>query len=193
MIGGGNTAVEEALFLTNFAAKVTRGAPARSLPRREDPAGPAVQESEDRGDLGHRAARRARRRQSAQGEGRRAARTSRPARSPKCAPTACSSRSAIRRRPNSLQGQLEMKPSGYVKVAPYSTATSVPGVFAAGDVTDDIYRQAVTAAGTGLHGGAGSRALSRRAGRHAATRPNDKNSPIEGSGGAGLREWTGTS
>ena len=148
VIGGGNTAVEEALFLTNFASKVTvvhrrdRFRAEKILQDRlfKNPRISVIWDTALEEVVGSENP------LKVKGAILRNVKTG-----------AFSERLtdgifiAIGHTPASelFVGQVEMKPSGYIKTAPYSTATSVPGVFAAGDVTDDVYRQAVTAAGMG--------------------------------------------
>jgi len=148
VVGGGNTAVEEALFLTNFASKVTvvhRRDSFRAEKILQDRLfkNPKIDVIWDSGlddVLGTENPMKVNR-----------------VRIRNVKTGAVSERAvdgvfiAIGHQPASelFAGQLQMKPSGYIVTAGHSTATSVPGVFAAGDVTDDIYRQAVTAAGQG--------------------------------------------
>ncbi len=148
VIGGGNTAVEEALFLTNFASKVTivhRRDTFRAEKILQDrlfknPKVSVIWDSvlaDITGDENPLKVRRVVLRNIKTN-----ALTELPADGVFI---------AIGHRPATelVAGKVQMKPSGYVWTAPHSTATSVPGLFAAGDVMDDVYRQAVTAAGLG--------------------------------------------
>lgn len=150
VVGGGNTAVEEALFLTNFAAKVTvvhRRDEFRAERILQDRlfANPKVEVIWDHAideilgasyDGGVNVTG-ARLKNVKTGETRDLA--------------ADGVFIAIGHAPSSelFAGQLETKQGGYLVVKPGTAATAIEGVWAAGDVTDDIYRQAVTAAGMG--------------------------------------------
>ncbi|HEY1562130.1 MAG TPA: thioredoxin-disulfide reductase [Caulobacteraceae bacterium] len=148
VVGGGNTAVEEALFLTTFATKVTLVHRRDELraerilqerlfanPRIEVVWDHLVEEILCAGEPA--AVGGVKLRHAQTGEMRELA----------CDGVFI----AIGHSPASevFAGQLATRAGGYITVTPGSTATSVTGVFAAGDVTDDIYRQAVTAAGMG--------------------------------------------
>ena len=148
VIGGGNTAVEEALYLANIAKQVTlvhrRGALRAEKILQErlfaNPKIEALWNAELAEVLGHedpRTVTGARLRSTLTGD-----MTSVPVDGIFI---------AIGHVPQTelFKDQIEMKPNGYIKIAPFSTATSIPGVYAAGDVADDVYRQAVTAAGLG--------------------------------------------
>jgi thioredoxin reductase (NADPH) len=148
VVGGGNTAVEEALFLTNFASKVTvvhrRDAfrAERILQERlfRHPKIEVVWDSVV-DDIGG-----SEQPLKVTGLRLRNVKTGALTEIP-----ADGVFIAIGHSPATelFVGQIEMKPSGYIRTASHSTATSVPGVFAAGDVADEVYRQAVTAAGMG--------------------------------------------
>ena len=148
VVGGGNTAVEEALFLTNFASKVTvvhRRDEFRAEkilqerlfahPKIEVIWNNAIDEvvgaTDPMGVTGVKL------KHTDTGEIREI--------------PADGVFIAIGHAPASelFKGQLEMDGSGYLQVAPGSAGTAIKGVYAAGDVTDDVYRQAVTAAGMG--------------------------------------------
>ncbi len=150
VVGGGNTAVEEALFLTNFAAKVTvvhRKNEFRAEKILQDRlfANPkvevlwnhAVDEILGQSDGMASNVTGVRLKHTTSGELQEI--------------PADGVFIAIGHAPSSevFQGQLETKQGGYLVVKPGTTSTSVEGCYAAGDVTDDVYRQAVTAAGMG--------------------------------------------
>jgi thioredoxin reductase (NADPH) len=148
VIGGGNTAVEEALFLTNFASKVTivhRRESFRAEKIMQDrlfknPKIEVVWNSVLDGVVGTESPK------SVTGVRLKNVKTGKVSEL-----EADGVFIAIGHAPATelFKGQLEMTPSGYLITEPDSTRTSIPGVFAAGDVKDEIFRQAVTAAGMG--------------------------------------------
>jgi len=148
VVGGGNTAVEEALFLTNFASKVTvvhrrdEFRAERILQERlfHHPKIQVVWDTAVEEVLGSSDP------TSVTGVRVQNVKTGAVSEIP------CDGFFvAIGHAPSSelFKDQLETKEGGYLKVKPGTTATAVAGCFAAGDVTDDVYRQAVTAAGMG--------------------------------------------
>ncbi len=148
VIGGGNTAVEEALFLTNFASRVTLVHRRDSLRAEKilqhrllnHPKVQVIWDHELDEVLGDPAA------GGVSGARLRHARTG-ATQALDCAGVFI----AIGHSPASalVRDQLAMQDGGYVWVEPGTTRTSIPGVFAAGDLTDHVYRQAVTSAGMG--------------------------------------------
>ena len=148
VVGGGNTAVEEALFLTNFASKVTlihRRDSLRAEKIMQDrlfkhPKIEVIWNAELAEITGTEAP---------------LGVTGAVLRSTEDGSTRTIPADgvfiAIGHSPASelVKGQLDLRDGGYVVVEPGTTRTSVPGVFAAGDLTDDTYRQAITSAGMG--------------------------------------------
>ncbi|MEX1139575.1 MAG: thioredoxin-disulfide reductase [Bacteroidota bacterium] len=150
VVGGGDTAMEEATFLTKFASKVTvvhRREELRASKIMQDKAfknpkiefvwNSVVDEVLGKEENGRKSITGVRLKDLKSG---------------KTTDFPCDGLFlAIGHEPNTklFKGQLEMDAVGYLKVKSGSTKTNVPGVFAAGDVADPVYRQAVTAAGTG--------------------------------------------